>query len=322
MKNEVKKSAIELLTVNNEEAINIAKSDINLTAGGDTAKKVKDLQKQYEEQYCSIKISSVKDLKGYDSLKNGLKEVKNFRLDTDGRRKELTAPALKFQKDLKAHADTFIDGWKSIEDKIKEKIVHFEDLQQAEQQKLKNERHEELIQNGWELSNGLYVCGIQRIDAQTIGDLKPEDMEHYLTVGKQELERQEAEIKRKKEEADRLKKEREEIEKERAELAKKKKELAEFEAWKKQQAEAKENEAKIKDQGNKDAKAEHEAETAKKEQKKPAKEKKPADKTDLSPEEKAYNKARREIYDHISRKDIKLSIAVIKTFIEGMKYEG
>lgn len=305
---EKQKSAIEILTVNNDEAIKIAKEDINLVSGKSTIKAVKELQKQYEDQYCSIEIATLKDLKGYESLKNGLKDVKSFRIDTDARRKELTAPALKFQKDLKKHADQFIDGWKSIEEKIQAKIVHFEDLQQAEKLKLENERHEKLVKNGWTLVGNLYSCGIQRIDAVTLGDLKDDDMEHYIEVGKQELERQAAEEKRKADEAAALKKEREEIEAERKKLLEQQKEMDEFRKWK---------ESQKKSEPEPEKKAEPVPEKTP-EKKAPAKKKTDED---LSSEEIAFVKAKREIYKYISRKDIKLTIAVIKQFIEDLEYE-
>ena len=232
-----KQSPMELLQASNEEAISIAKEDLDSLFDN-------DYLQQVSEQYGSFEITSIKDVKGYKSMKDQLKRLKSMRIDTDARRKELTAPALKFQKELKSHADEYIEQSQLTEKMLSGKIQTFEDLEAAEKNKLVTERSKQLLENGYNLIGEMYICGINEVDANSLSELDDDDITHYVDMAKEELKRREIEAERKVKEEEQRQQEIKDLEERRAKIQKDEKEHQEFLAWKKSQEKTKEEVSK------------------------------------------------------------------------------
>ena len=177
-------------------------------------------------------------------MKDQLKKLKSVRIDTDARRKELTAPALKFQKELKSHADEYIEQSQLTEKMLSGKIQTFEDLEAAEKNKLVVERSKDLLENGYDLIGKMYVCGINQVDAESLSELTEDDMSHYIDMGQKELKRREIEAERKVKEEEQRQQEIKDLEERRAKIQKDEKEHQEFLAWKKSQEKTKEEVSK------------------------------------------------------------------------------
>ena len=323
-----KVSPITAIEKNSESMITLAKADLDTYFDVSYIEKVK-------EQYGAIEITSLKDIKGYKAMKDALKEVKRMRIDTDERRKNLTGPALKFQKDLKAHADVYIESANETESLLSDRLQAIEDLQEAEKNKLTQERSKLLTDNGFELIGKFFKCGIVDVEAETVGDLSEEDMEHYITMGKQEVERREAERKRKEAEEEQLRKDREEIEAEKAKLRQEKKEYEEFLAWKKAQEKPAEEpkdekpveEVKTKETPTEKPVEEVKPETAKKTVENPEKTAPAPQKKELTPEQEGFTAAKRSIYKEIDRviithlesKTEKITLKTVRSKVDEVK---
>lgn len=189
--------------------------------------------KKLQDTYGKMKIKNIDDLSGYNFVVQGSKDLKKLRTTIATKRKNLTEPALVFQKEMIATEKEILDVIQPLEDALKAKKIDFEDKVKAAKHKLFKERTEKLNAHGYQLNGEFYVCSAINIEAAKIADLSNDDFDFYLQQGLAEMERIAAEEKRKKDEADALKKEREEMaaEKEKMRLereamAKEKEELA------------------------------------------------------------------------------------------------
>jgi hypothetical protein len=317
-----KVSPIEAIEKQSETMITLAKADLDTYFD-------KKYVEQVKEQYGSLEITSLKDIKGYEAMKDTAKQVRTMRIDLDNRRKELTKPATNYQKDLISHAKPNIELAEQTESLLKERLQAIEDLQEAEKNKLTKERSELLMNNGYELIGKLYVCGIVQVDAETIGDLSEEDIEHYVNMGKQEIQRREAEEQRKKEEQERLKKEREEIEAEKAKIRKEKQEYEEFLKWKKSQEKPEEPEPKPEEPKSQEKPDPAKKPESKSEGKQPSEPTKPLapQKKQLTPEQKAFRDAKGAIYKkidevivgHLESKTDKITLKTVRHHVDQVK---
>ena len=130
----------------------------------------------------------------------------------------MTAPALKWQKDLKAHADAIIDKLQPVEKTLLEKKAKIDDAKKAMEQKLFTDRCKLLAENGYQLTGQYYICGALQVDTEMIVKLTEDEFTFYVNEGEKELKRVEAEKQRKKEEDEALAKRLEELDRREAEL--------------------------------------------------------------------------------------------------------
>lgn len=210
---EKKDTALVVMT-GTDEMIKKAKASLTADTVG-TAKALKQLKDTYE----NLAIGGVKDLAGYNVVKEGIKTISKMRIAVETRRKELTAPALKFQKELKAAGDKLIETLAPLEDHLKAQKVKFDDLAKAAEEQLFTERCKTLAENGYQLQGDFYLCGALQVSTKMIVKLTEDEITFYVNEGAKEIARQAAEEKRKEEERAAINKEREEIAAERAELA-------------------------------------------------------------------------------------------------------
>ena len=188
--------------------------------------------KEFEDTYLNIVVADVKDLQGYSFIVDGMKSLKKTRTSIEKRRKELTEPALKYQRELKAEADRLTERIETIETHLDKQKQWFENATKAEQERVFNLRIAQLTENGFELSNGFYIAGAIHLSGGKVKSLDDSEFNFYIEQGKKEKARKEAEkqllaeqqkamqeaqleIQRLREE---LAKERERVAKERAEL--------------------------------------------------------------------------------------------------------
>lgn len=188
--------------------------------------------KEFEDTYLNIVVADVKDLQGYSFIVDGMKSLKKTRTSIEKRRKELTEPALKYQRELKAEADRLTERIETIETHLDKQKQWFENATKAEQERVFNLRIAQLTENGFELSNGFYIAGAIHLSGDKVKSLDDSEFNFYIEQGKKEKARKEAEkqllaeqqkamqeaqleIQRLREE---LAKERERVAKERAEL--------------------------------------------------------------------------------------------------------
>lgn len=194
-------------------------------------------------EYGALSIADISDLQGYNAVKDGASKVKKLRTAVEAKRKELTEPALKFQRDVKAEADRITAELKPIEEQLNKKKKDYEDAVEAAKREEYQRRVNLMYESGYQLINGFFVCGIIQVHSEELGKIAQPQLDVYVKHGQDELERQKAEKLRKeqeqerqrqeqqqeqerqRQEQERLAKEREEIEKDKAELARLKAEL-------------------------------------------------------------------------------------------------
>jgi regulator of replication initiation timing len=188
--------------------------------------------KEFEDTYLNIVVADVKDLQGYSFIVDGMKTLKKTRTSIEKRRKELTEPALKYQRELKAEADRLTDRIENIETHLDKQKQWFENATKAEQERVFNLRIAQLTENGFELSNGFYIAGAIHLSGDKVKSLDDSEFNFYIEQGKKEKARKEAEKQLLAEQQkamqeaqleiqrlrDELAKERERVAKERAEL--------------------------------------------------------------------------------------------------------
>ena len=188
--------------------------------------------KEFEDTYLNIVVADVKDLQGYSFIVDGIKSLKKTKTSIEKRRKELTEPALKYQRELKGEADRLTERVEPIIAHLEKQKQWFENATKAEQERVFNLRIAQLTENGFELSNGFYIAGAIHLSGDKVKSLDDSEFDFYIEQGKKEKARKEAEkqllaeqqkamqeaqleIQRLREE---LAKERERVAKERAEL--------------------------------------------------------------------------------------------------------
>jgi hypothetical protein len=188
--------------------------------------------KEFEDTYLNIVVADVKDLQGYSFIVDGVKTLKKALTSIEKTRKELTEPALKYQRELKAEADRLADRIGNIKTHLEKQKTWFEDATKAEQERVFNLRIAQLTENGFELSNGFYIAGAIHLSGDKVKSLDDSEFNFYIEQGKKEKARKEAEKQLLAEQQkamqeaqleiqrlrDELAKERERVAKERAEL--------------------------------------------------------------------------------------------------------
>lgn len=149
--------------------------------------------KEFEDTYLNIVVADVKDLQGYSFIVDGMKSLKKTRTSIEKRRKELTEPALKYQRELKAEADRLTERIETIETHLDKQKQWFENATKAEQERVFNLRIAQLTENGFELSNGFYIAGAIHLSGDKVKSLDDSEFDFYIEQGKKEKARKEAE---------------------------------------------------------------------------------------------------------------------------------
>lgn len=202
-----------------------------------------------KEQYSGMVIAGIEDMKGYKAVTSAVSTLRKLRTSVEARRKELTEPALKFQREVKAEADRITAELKPLEEQLKEQVSNIDDAREAARKAEYQRRLQLLMECGYQLVNGFLACGPVSFLVDELTDLTDEQLAYHENHGRGELARQAAEEQRKKDEADALAKEREEIQRMKDELAAEKAKAAQELAELKAQKEALENTYKTVEDG-------------------------------------------------------------------------
>lgn len=225
---EVKNSEDVIVSIGGEQQIEVGKNKIIASAA-----ETKEALKAIAQPYLETEVKTIKDLAGYNYVIEGRKKFKKYSTAVEKKRKELTAPALKFQKELKAVADDLQDNYlKNVITHLDNQIKSFEDAEKAEKERVFRERVKELTENGFQLTNGMYISGTTILKPEQIEAFKDSEQEFYIVIGKKEVERAKAETDRKANEAkelkelkDQLKAQSEQMAKQQSEMDKKQSEM-------------------------------------------------------------------------------------------------
>jgi DNA repair exonuclease SbcCD ATPase subunit len=188
------------------------------------------------ESYGAMNVQGIQDLAGYTAIVEGAKLFKKIRTATDNNRKRLTEPAIKYQKELIAYAKIITEKTTPVENHLLEQKQKFEDAKAEAERELFRKRREELLQNAYVLNGDEFVCGVLHVSVEELKNITDEMFDSYISHGKKELERIEAERVRKEQERAEMEREKEELRKERellrAEREELRKELEELRAQK------------------------------------------------------------------------------------------
>ena len=169
-------------------------------------------EQKIQQLFETYENTLILDNTSFEFMKSGLKDLKKISSGIEKKRKELTEPALRFQRELKKHSDCLREKLEPLKIQVEQKIKDFEDKEKAEKRKIFNERCDKLTANGFQFIGGFYVCEIIRINPDDIMKWTDADVDFYINKGKEEIQRRQAEEQK-------IKNEREALAKERAELA-------------------------------------------------------------------------------------------------------
>lgn len=169
-------------------------------------------------EYGALVVAGIEDMQGYKAVKAGVTKLRTLRTSIESRRKELTEPALKFQREVKAEADRIVSELKPLEERLKEEVQRIDDAKEAKRREQYQLRIQQLTDNGYQLINGFFVCGPIQIHSDEITNISDAQMAIHIKHGQDELVRREAERQRQADEAERIAAERAEIERMKAEL--------------------------------------------------------------------------------------------------------
>lgn len=218
-----------------ENLVQLAKEDIIVTTIGS----IEELE-TIKEQYNGIVLANLDDMSAYTTVEQGIKTLKKFSKELEEARVARTAPAVKYQKDLKAAVDEIKAGIDPVIKHLTDQKTKFDDAVKAKLDEQFTKRTQELMKRHYQLVGGFYVCGVIQVDAGQLRTMTDEQFQFYITEGDKEVERikaqkerEEAEAKRKKEEEERLQAEAQRLREEREKFER---ERAEFEAWKASQS--------------------------------------------------------------------------------------
>lgn len=219
-----------LITVENVDVeIEKAKAEI-------TQLTPQDYIDQIKTQYMAMKLDQIEDMTAYTTVVDGIQTLKKLCTSIAKRRKAITDPAFKFQKDVKEAADDLIAQIVPITKHLESEKTRFDDAVIAKQNKIFIERCATLDQCGYQLTGGYYVCGVIQIHTDNLRTITDEQFQFYVTEGNKELERRKAEEERKAQEQAELQLMRAEINAERERIAQERAEMqklrAEIEAQK------------------------------------------------------------------------------------------
>lgn len=170
----------------------------------------------------NLKVENVDSKSIYEQVTTQLKEIKRIKNIVGKKRKEFTAPAVAYQKDLIKYGDTYLVPLAEAEKHLAAEKQKFDDLVKAEANRIFSERTKLLAQNGYQLVGKIYMSGPVQIPTDTIADMDQEGFDYHIGLGKAELERQQSE----KDRIEQAEKDRAAFAKERAEFAKEKAEFA------------------------------------------------------------------------------------------------
>lgn len=148
------------------------------------------------ETYQNTITNGVKDQKGYKFVKDGITKLKKTKSSIEAKRKELTAPLLAAQRDLKTYADNLVLPLDPVIQQLEETKQALDDAAAAEEREALRLRLERLTTNGYTDNGGMYICGAIMLSATEIGNLPDEAFEFYVKQGKSEMERQKIEDER------------------------------------------------------------------------------------------------------------------------------
>jgi hypothetical protein len=185
---------------------------------------------QFIESYSSLIISGIEDMTTYKVVNAAISEVKKMRTNLEKKRKELTAPALRFQKALIDVENIYSPQLKELEEKLKAEKTRIDDAKEAAKKVLYNERVNKLVAAGYELASGFFICGAFQVPTTEITEYSNDEIEFYVLEGGKELERKKAEQLRKDEQERFLKEQREALGAEKRELAEMKAEMIQMKA--------------------------------------------------------------------------------------------
>lgn len=160
-----------------------------------TIKNPDDLKKLLDS-YSAIKIVNVDSKAESNHVETGLKECRKIRLAIDNNRKDLTAPATKYQKSLIDYVEPWLKEIEKTENHLKNEKQKYDDMVAAEKNRLFTERASILAESGYQLQSGFYVSGPIQVKADTITELNQQEIDYYVSLGKQELERKSKELER------------------------------------------------------------------------------------------------------------------------------
>lgn len=201
---------------NTDKLIDDAKRELMVNTIGTPAALTKMLK-----QFNDLSIAGIEDMASYKVVEQAAKDLKKLRVGVDKYRVDLTAPALKWQRELKSYSDEIIGQIEPVEKMLLTKKAAIDDAKKAHEQKLFTERCGTLATNGFQLAGQFYICGALQIHIDSIIKLTDDELAFYQNEGQKELKRAEAEKQRERELAER---ERELAERERK-LAEREREL-------------------------------------------------------------------------------------------------
>ncbi len=183
-----------------------------------------------KQKYNALVVDGIEDMQGFKAVKAGVTELRKIRTSIEAKRKELTEPALRFQRELKAEADRITAELVPLEDRLKAEVTRIEDAKEAKRREVYSARITALQENGFQLINSFFVCGPFQVHADEITGLTDSQVEVYIANGRAELDRKAAEEQRRQEEAERQQREQERLAAERAEIERMRAELAQKQA--------------------------------------------------------------------------------------------
>lgn len=160
-----------------------------------TIKNPDDLKKLLDS-YSAIEIVNIDSKAESNHVETGLKECRKIRLAIDNNRKDLTAPATKYQKSLIDYVEPWLKEIEKTENHLKNEKQKYDDMVAAEKNRLFTERASILAENGYQLQSGFYVSGPIQVKADTITELNQQEIDYYVSLGKQELEQKSKELER------------------------------------------------------------------------------------------------------------------------------
>ncbi len=111
---------------------------------------------ELESKYSGLTIADVNDTDGYKAVKAARIVMKNYRVDIDKRRKELTEDALKYQRAINAEAKRITSLLTPLEDQLAEKEKSYDD-EVLRLKKLKEQEDAAKLQGR---INALLQCGM------------------------------------------------------------------------------------------------------------------------------------------------------------------
>lgn len=224
----VELSKLDSYLLTTEQMIDEAKNIMILDSIGSEEK-----MNQIIESYSNLAINGIQDMATYKIVNSAIYEVKKMRTSLEKRRKELTSPAINFQKALIEAENEITPRLKELEEKLKSEKTRIDDAREAATRELYTKRVGELSAVGYQLANGFFMCGAFQVPTTQVTEFNDEEFEFYINEGKKEQDRQKAEELRKAEQQrlldeqrDELQKLRDELQAERIALAKEREQLA------------------------------------------------------------------------------------------------